>query len=97
MPALDAFYRQHHGQGLEMIGISADLMRDRDDVVKMMKSFSYPAAMLREVKENGFGAPKDLPITYVIDRNEVLRAVLTPDHVEITQKSLDDTVLPLLK
>ena len=29
MPALSAFYRQYHGQGLEMIGLSADRPHER--------------------------------------------------------------------
>jgi cytochrome c biogenesis protein CcmG, thiol:disulfide interchange protein DsbE len=97
MPVLDTFYRQHHAQGLEIIAVSADRPRDRDDVVNVMKAFSYSATMLKDAKENGFGAPRDLPITYVIDRGGVLRAVLTPDKTEITPKSLDDIVLPLLQ
>ena len=31
MPALSAFYRQYHGQGLEMIGLSADRPHERSD------------------------------------------------------------------
>src|SRR5271167_1380453 len=46
MPALDAFYRQYHGQSLVMIGLSADRPHERSDVSKVMQSFSYPAAML---------------------------------------------------
>jgi len=96
MPALNAFYRQHHGQGLEMIGISADLPRNRRDVVKVMQDLSYPAAMLGDAEVNGFGRPSSLPITYVIDAKGVVRAVMTPDKVAITEQVLDRTVMPLL-
>ena len=34
MPALDAFYRRYHGNGLEMIGVSADRPHDRSDVIQ---------------------------------------------------------------
>lgn len=96
MPVLDQFYRQYHGQGLEMIAVSADRPRDRSDVVKAMQAFSYPAAMLKEMKVNGFGAPQALPVTYVVDGKGVLRAVMTPDRIEVTSQSLADIVLPLL-
>lgn len=96
MPALDAFYRRYHGQGLEMIGLSADRSRDRDDVQKIMQAFSYPAAMLDDATANDFGPPSELPTTVVVDRNGVVRAKLTPDQIPITEKSLADTVLPLL-
>jgi cytochrome c biogenesis protein CcmG, thiol:disulfide interchange protein DsbE len=97
MPALNAFYRQHHGQGLDMIGISADLPRNRRDVVKVMQDFSYPAAMLGDAEMNGFGRPGSLPITYVIDAEGVVRAKFSPDETVITQQQLDKAVLPLLK
>jgi len=96
MPALDAVYRRCHDQGLDMIGLSADRPRDRSDVIKMMRSFSYPAAMLDDAKENGFGDPSALPVTYVVDAQGIVRAKLTPDENPVTQKSLTDLVLPLL-
>jgi peroxiredoxin len=96
MPALDAFYKRHHSEGLEMIGISADSPHDRSDVAKVMQSLSYPVAMLDDVKTNGFGDPDDLPTTWVIDRDGVVRAEFTPDKIEVTEKSLSDAVIPLL-
>ena len=79
-----------------MIGISADRPRDRDDVSKVMQAFSYPAAMLRDAKVNGFGAPEALPITYVIDQSGMVRAKFRPDQLAVTEKALADSVLPLL-
>jgi cytochrome c biogenesis protein CcmG, thiol:disulfide interchange protein DsbE len=96
MPVLDAFYRRYHGQGLEMIGLSADRPHDRSDVTKTMQSFSYPAAMLDDAKVNDFGAPSALPVTFVIDGNGIVRAKLTPDEKPVTEKGLGDAVLPLL-
>jgi len=96
MPALDAFYRRYHGQGLEMIGLSADRPHDRSDVLKVMQSFSYPAAMQADAKVNDFGPPNVLPVTFVVDSSGVIRAKLTPDQTPVTGKSLSDAVLPLL-
>jgi len=96
MPALDAFYRRYHGQGLELIGVSADRPHDRSDVVKVMQSFSYPAAMLDDANVNDFGAPNSLPMTVVVDSNGVVRAEFTPDQAKVTEKSLAEAVLPLL-
>lgn len=96
MPALDAFYRRYHGQGLEMIGLSTDRPHDRSDVTKVMQSYSYPAAVLDDAKVNDFGSPDVLPVTFVVDRSGVIRAKLTPDQTPVTEKSLSDAVLPLL-
>jgi cytochrome c biogenesis protein CcmG/thiol:disulfide interchange protein DsbE len=96
MPVLDAFYRRYHDRGLEMIGLSADRPRDRGDVVKVMQAFSYPAAMLKDAKVNGFGAPEALPVTYVIGADGRVSAKFRPDETGVTEQKLDDAVLPLL-
>ena len=96
MPVLDALYRRYHGQGLEMIGLSADRPHDRSEVIKVMQSFSYPAAMLDDAKVNDFGTPSALPTTIVIDGHGIVRAELTPDQMGVTEKSLAAAVLPLL-
>jgi cytochrome c biogenesis protein CcmG, thiol:disulfide interchange protein DsbE len=96
MPALDAFYRQYHTQGVEMIGISADRPHERSNVDKVMQSFSYPAAMLDDVKDDDFGDPDSLPVTFIIDGTGVVRKKFTPDVTLATEKSLSAAVLPLL-
>lgn len=96
MPALDAFYRRYKAEGLEMIGLSADRPHDRSDVVKVMQSFSYPAAMLDDAKSDGFGDPSELPVTYVVDAQGLIRAKFTPDEKPLTEQSLAAAVLPLL-
>jgi cytochrome c biogenesis protein CcmG, thiol:disulfide interchange protein DsbE len=96
MPALDAFYRRYHGDGLEMIGVSTDRPHDRSDVIKAMQSISYPAAIMDDATVNDFGAPDALPMTVVVDSNGVVRAKFTPDQTPVTEQSLSDAVLPLL-
>jgi cytochrome c biogenesis protein CcmG, thiol:disulfide interchange protein DsbE len=96
MPALDAFYRRYHAQGLEMIGLSDDRPHDRSEVIKVMKSFSYPAAMLDDAKSDGFGDPSVLPVTYVVDANGIVRAKFTPDDKPLTQAWLTAAAVPLL-
>jgi thiol-disulfide isomerase/thioredoxin len=96
MPALDAFYQRYRNKGVELIGMSADSPHDRDEVQKVMHAFAYPAAMVIKARSNGFGTPRMLPLTYVIDTKGVVRAVLRPDKFQITEKSLADIILPLL-
>ena len=96
IPALDAFYRRYHGNGLEMIGVSADRPHDRSDVIKMKESLSYPVAMMDDATVNDFGPPNTLPVTFVVDGNGILRAEFTPDQTPVTEKTLSDAVLPLL-
>ena len=93
LPVLDAFYRQHHEQGVEVLGLSADRARDRAEVLKAAQLFSYPAAMLSDAATNGFGNPHALPSTVIIDGGGVVRAKL---NQPVTGKDLDDAVLLLL-
>ena len=96
MPTLDAFYRRYHAQGLEMIGLAANRRHERSDVAKAMSSFSYPAAMLSDCKSDGFSDPTELPVTYIVDEQGIVRAKLTPDEYLLTEQSLSKAVLPLL-
>jgi len=96
MPALDAFYRRYRGNGLVMIGVSADRPHDRSEVAKVMKSLSYPVAMMRDAKTNGFGPPSILPTTFIVDGAGIVRAKLTPDETKVSEASLATAVAPLL-
>ncbi|MGH7814329.1 MAG: TlpA family protein disulfide reductase [Candidatus Binataceae bacterium] len=96
MPQLDAFYRRYHSRGVELIGVSADDSWERAKVVQAMKAFHYPAAMLADAQSNGFGEPAVLPVTYVIDRNGIVRAKFTPDKGPLTEQGLAAVLLPLL-
>jgi cytochrome c biogenesis protein CcmG, thiol:disulfide interchange protein DsbE len=96
MPALDAFYRRYHGEGLDLIGLSIDRTHDQAEVPKVMQAFSYPAAILSEASINGFGTPGALPSTFVVDGNGVVRARFTPNGTPLTEKTLAAVVVPLL-
>jgi peroxiredoxin len=97
MPALDAWYRARRDQGVEVIGVSADRPRDRDTVKSVMQPFAYPAGLEADARADGFGRPMALPVTYVIDRQGVVRAVFTPQDGALNAATLDRLVGPLLK
>jgi len=92
MPILDSFYRQHHDRGLELIGISADHRQDFARMRKVSSALAYPTTSLDRVSDDGFGPPQGFPLTYVIDRQGVVRA----QFIDVDDKLLRDVVLPLL-
>ena len=92
MPLLSAFYRHHHGEGLEIIGISADQPQDFEKMREMSRSLPYPTAAINQVSNDGFGPPEGFPLTYVIDVNGVVR----DKFIEVRTKLLTDVVLPLM-
>lgn len=97
MPALDAWYRAHKGEGVEVVGVSSDKARDRDLVKKVMAPFAYPAGLAADAPSDGFGFQHAYPTTYVLDRQGVVRAVVTPEDGALTGQMLDRLTGPWLK
>ena len=98
MPMLDAFYKKHRDEGLEMIGLSIDTPAALARVKQTAATVSYPMAVARDAQANGFPTPNALPITYIIDRKGMVKAVLIPeDDKGLDEAKLDKIVEPLLK
>jgi cytochrome c biogenesis protein CcmG, thiol:disulfide interchange protein DsbE len=92
MPKLDAFYKRYHDRGLEIVGISIDFDRDLDKARRMAQSVSYPMAPAKSVTNDGFGVPKGVPITWIIDRDGKVRDRM----IDVRDELLDGIVVPLL-
>ena len=97
MPALETFYQAHRKDGLVVLAISADDRADIDKVRAVMHDFSYPAAMVRDAKIGGYGRLWRVPLTFVIDRNGILRRDGFSAVPTIDAAVLDKDVLPLLQ
>ena len=97
MPALDAYYRRHRSEGLEMIAISMDSPRDEAKAREIMRAFSFPAAFARETTIKGYGRISLLPTTFVIDRQGVLRKDGRYGDTPLDTAILEKTVTPLLR
>ena len=95
LPALDELYARYHSEGLELVGLSADRKRDRKDVLAMAHGLHYPVAVASEARENGFGTPSVLPVTYLIGPDGILRAVFLPTS-KMSKETLEAAVKPLL-
>jgi cytochrome c biogenesis protein CcmG, thiol:disulfide interchange protein DsbE len=93
MPILNAFYRRYHEQGLEIIGISADRPQDFAKMRSMSGTLSYPTSTLDRISDNGFGSPEGFPLTFVIDREGIVR----DKFIDVREQLLRDVVLPLLQ
>jgi len=97
MAVLDAFYRHNHEKGVEMLAVSIERTNKRGKIQEIMRDFSYPAALLVDAQANGFDTPKALPLTYIIDKQGMIRHILTPETEKMTGHGLDEIVQPLLK
>jgi thiol-disulfide isomerase/thioredoxin len=92
MPKLDAFYRRYHAQGLEIIGISIDFERDLEKARKAARAVTYPTAVARAISNDGFGTPKGVPITWIIDVDGKVRDMF----IDVRDELLNGIVVPLL-
>jgi thiol-disulfide isomerase/thioredoxin len=97
MPALDAYYRRHRSEGLEVIAISMDSPKDEAKARELMRAFSFPAAFAREANIKGYGRISLLPLTFVIDRHGVLRRGGRAGDSPLDMATLEKTVTPLLR
>ena len=95
MPLLNDFYNRYHTQGVDLLGLSADALRDADSVRAVMKQFAYPAALLKEARDNGFGPARAVPVTYIIGPDGTLRTKLWAGGTAVTEQSLENAVVPL--
>jgi cytochrome c biogenesis protein CcmG, thiol:disulfide interchange protein DsbE len=96
MPMLDAFYRTHRDQGVALVGLSADGPDNLAAVRKVMSAYAYPSALLSQARTNALGDQRILPVTYIVDRSGVVRAVFGANGVPLTEAALEAAVKPLL-
>jgi cytochrome c biogenesis protein CcmG/thiol:disulfide interchange protein DsbE len=97
MPAIDAFYRAHRDEGLVVVAISLDERDAMDKVKAMMRSMSYPAALLEDTQAKDYGRIWRVPLTFAIDRHGVLRRDGFKATPTVDATTLDRDVLPLLR
>jgi thiol-disulfide isomerase/thioredoxin len=92
MPKLDAFYKRYHAQGVEIIGISIDFERDFEKARKAARAVTYPTAVAKAIADDGFGIPKGVPITWIIDVDGKVR----DRFIDVRDELLNGIVVPLL-
>ncbi len=97
MPAIDTFYRSHRADGLEVIAVSIDAPRDLDKVRRIVKNYSFAASLAFGRQASGYGRLSRVPVTFVIDRNGVLRFDGYKFAKLLDVPTLEKVVTPLLR
>jgi len=97
MPSIEAYYRKHQAEGLQVIAISMDSAKYLPTVKKMAQGFSFFTAHQSASKINGFGRIWRLPSTFVIDRQGLLRKNGHEGEPEVHTELLEKLVTPLLR
>jgi peroxiredoxin len=97
MPALETFYEKHRAEGLEILAISMDDPTDETKAREVMRQFTFPAAMTRDTNAKGYGRIWRIPLTFVIDRQGILRKDGWYGAPTLDLPELEKTVTPLLQ
>ncbi len=96
MPILNEIYQKYKSRNLEIIGINIEQKRERQEVLELSSSVSYPNAMLYEAIETSFEEPDSVPINYVIDKKGKIVAIISPDETDLTKEDFEKVLQPLL-
>ncbi|GLR27036.1 TlpA disulfide reductase family protein [Limnobacter litoralis] len=97
MPVIDAFYKAHRQEGVEVVAISMDDRKDLAEVQKIAGQFSFPIAWKIGSNIDGYGKIWRIPLTFIIDRQGILRRNGFEGSPTVTMDELNRVVLPLLQ
>lgn len=90
MPLLDRFARAH--PAVTVIGVSMDQRRDLAGVRQAMAGLSYRAGLASTARTNSFGDPRELPVTYIVDRGGQVTARFVGGQPPLTEAMLDRAI-----
>ena len=96
MPALDAYYRKHRSDGLVVLAVSMDDLKDEAKVRQVMMPFAFDAALGPRSDIKGYERIWRMPLTFVVDRSGTLRKVDWYGDPGLDEASLEKAVTPLL-
>ena len=96
MPALESYYAQHKAEGLIVLAINMDDPKNTQAVRDIMRDFSFSAAFAREASFDGYGRIWRMPMTFIIDRNGLLRKDGSVGDPKIDLPLLETLATPLL-
>jgi len=97
MPAIDAYYRKHKSNGLEILAISMDDAGDAAEVRRLAQQYSFPVALKSDANLKGLGRIWRIPMTFVIDKRGILRKNGLVGDPKVDLPLLEALVTPLLQ
>jgi cytochrome c biogenesis protein CcmG/thiol:disulfide interchange protein DsbE len=96
MPAMEAYFRKHRDEGFRIVAVSMDYEDEDAKVREVMKAYSFDAALGRDADYKGYGRIWRLPLSFVIDRNGILRRDGWFGQAGLDEASLEKDITPLL-
>ncbi len=94
---LDRFNRKHGGDGLVVISINVDDEKKLEEVRQLSAGFSFPVVAQKAAAFKDYGRIWRLPLTFVIDRQGILRRNGWESEPSVSYQLLEEMLAPLLK
>ena len=95
MPVLNEIYKKYHAFGLEIIGVSIDRKKYRNEVLALSQNVSYPIALISD-SVSSFEEPSEIPLSYLIDKSGQVVAKIVPLEGRDEKKEIENLIKPLL-
>lgn len=95
MTILEELRKKYQSRGLEIIGVSIDRKKYREEVKKISAEFSYPNSLISDAEKISFAEPDSIPLNYIIDKKGNIAAILGDDEEDIFNKDFEG-ILQLL-
>ena len=97
LPLFSAFFARHAQEGLAILGFCLDGPDDLAKVRKVASTLNFPVGLLGSSWAGGYGRVWRLPVSFIIDRDGILRYDgWRAEQPVWTQASLEQVVSPLL-
>jgi len=96
IPIIEAVWRQFKGSDFALVAVSTDTPGRRKKVDEVMRYFSFPVALVADVKKNNITEPESIPQTYLIGKDGIVRYI-NLDKPPLDERSLTKQIKALLE
>jgi thiol-disulfide isomerase/thioredoxin len=93
MPAMQAFYQANHARGFEIVAYSLDKTQTEVDDFMRAGGYTFPAMLATQPVVQGFGGVDRVPLSFVIDRDGMIRHRIAG---QVHSGRLESLIEPLL-
>lgn len=93
MPAMQRFYQDNRARGFEIVAYSLDKTQSEVDEFMRDKGYTFPAPLADAGVTEAFGGVTRVPLSFVIDRDGVIRHRIAG---QVHAGRLDKLISPLL-
>ena len=96
IPIIEAAWRKFKGPDFALVAVSTDSPGRHRKVDEVMRYFTFPVALMSDVKKNNIVEPESIPQTYLIGKDGVVRGIFL-DQPPMDERALVKQIKALLE